>query len=51
MRRPKTERRPEIVYNFPCGTSDLIQQFLERPITPPTSLDSIAEGTLPFGAQ
>jgi len=42
MCRPNAERRAGILYNLPLRTSDLIQQFIETPITPPTSRDSIA---------
>ncbi|MDE2643177.1 MAG: hypothetical protein OSB55_10540, partial [Verrucomicrobiota bacterium] len=40
MCRPNAERRAGILYNLPLGTSDLIQQFVGTPITPPTSPES-----------
>jgi hypothetical protein len=51
MCRPNAERRAGILYNSPLRTRDLIQQFIETPITPLTSLDSIASGKALFANQ
>jgi hypothetical protein len=51
MCRPNAERWAGILYNLPLRTSDLIQQFIETPITPPTSHESTASEKALFANQ